>query len=290
MTTTILDQYITDTVAMYHGDNSDICRALPTASVDYILFSPPFASLYTYSDSDRDMGNCRSYAEFFAHYRFLSTELYRVLKPGRLMSVHCMLLPTLKQQHGYIGLQDFRGDLIRHHQGDGFIFHSEVTIWKDPVVAMQRTKAIGLLYKQLKKDSALSRQGIPDYLCTFRKPGVNPDPVTHTPDDLPLALWQRYASPVWMDINPSRTLQYTSARGEADERHIAPLQLDVIERGIQLWSNQGDVVLDPFAGIGSTGVVATQTGRRFVGCELKESYYAQAVANLRVAANQLTLF
>lgn len=288
--TTILDQYITDTVAMYHGDNSDICRALPESSVDYILFSPPFSSLYTYSDSDRDMGNCRSYAEFFAHYRFLSTELYRVLKPGRLMSVHCMLLPTSKQHHGYIGLQDFRGDLIRHHQEDGFIFHSEVTIWKDPVVAMQRTKAIGLLYKQLKKDSALSRQGIPDYLCTFRKTGVNPDPITHTPEDLPLPLWQRYASPVWMDVNPSRTLQYTSARDEADERHIAPLQLEVIERGIQLWSNPGEIVLDPFAGIGSTGVVAAQTGRRFVGCELKESYYTQAVANLRVAANQLTLF
>ena len=280
----VLDQVIEDRFSAYHGDSAEVLRALPDNSVHYAVFSPPFSSLYTYSNSDRDMGNCRGDEEFFAHYRFLATELYRALKPGRLMSVHCMLLPTSKQHHGYIGLIDFRGDLIRAHQRDGFIFHSEVVIWKDPVTAMQRTKALGLLHKQLKKDSAMSRQGVPDYLVTFRKPGANDEPVAHTDEDFPVTLWQRYASPVWMDINPSDTLQRESAREERDERHIAPLQLDVIRRGVRLWSNPGDVVLSPFMGIGSEGYVALQEGRRFVGCELKKSYYAQAVLNLREAA------
>jgi hypothetical protein len=191
-----------------------------------------------------------------------------------------MNLPTSLSHHGYIGIQDFRGDLIRWHQQDGFIYHSEVTIWKDPVTAMQRTKALGLLYKQLRKDSAMSRQGIPDYLCTFRKPGINPDPVTKESSTFPVGLWQRYASPVWMDINPSETLQKESAREDKDERHIAPLQLEVIRRAIELWTNPNDLVLSPFLGIGSEIYVALQLGRRGVGSELKPSYFAQAVQNL----------
>lgn len=286
----VIAQCIQSTYSLYHGDSAEVLHGIPDDSIDYIIFSPPFSSLYTYSASERDMGNCRGEEEFFAHYRFLSQALMRVLKPGRLMSIHCMLLPRSKTTHGVIGLYDFRGDLIRHHQEDGLIFHSEVTIWKDPVAAMQRTKALGLLYKQLRKDSAMSRQGIPDYLVTMRKPGVNPDPVTKDPDDFSLPLWQRYASPVWFDINPSRTLQRTSAREEKDERHIAPLQLEVIERGIRLWTNPGDVVLDPFAGIGSTGYSAVQMERKFIGIELKESYYRQAESNLLEASHGQSLF
>jgi hypothetical protein len=276
----VTDQYISDNFAAYNGDAVEVVRGLPDNSVDFIIFSPPFASLYTYSNSDRDMGNSKNYAEFAEHYRFLSVELMRVLKPGRLMSIHCMNLPTSLSHHGYIGIQDFRGDLIRWHQQDGFIYHSEVTIWKDPVTAMQRTKALGLLYKQLRKDSAMSRQGIPDYLCTFRKPGINPDPVTKESSTFPVGLWQRYASPVWMDINPSETLQKESAREDKDERHIAPLQLEVIRRAIELWTNPNDLVLSPFLGIGSEIYVALQLGRRGVGSELKPSYFAQAVQNL----------
>lgn len=285
----VYDQIVTEDYSLYHGDNVEVLRGIPNASVDYILYSPPFSSLYTYSDSERDTGNCRSDAEFFAQYQFLTTELLRVLKPGRLLSFHCMLLPSSKQHDGMIGLKDFRGQLIRHHQEDGMIFHSEVTIHKDPVVQMQRTKAIGLLYKQVRKDAAMSRQGIPDYVVTMRKPGINPNPVIHTPEGFPLDTWQRYASPVWMDINPSRTLQRTSAREEADERHIAPLQLEVIERCLELWTNPGDVVLDPYGGIGSTPVTAIQMGRKAVACELKTSYYQQMVANCAQATSQLSL-
>lgn len=275
------------------GDCVDVVRGLEDESIDYSIFSPPFASLYTYSNSERDMGNCRDADEFYQHFQYLIGELYRVLKPGRLMSVHCMNLPTTKTAHGYIGIQDFRGDLIRMFQAAGFIYHSEVCIWKDPVTAMQRTKAIGLLYKQLKKDSAMSRQGIPDYLVTMRKPGTNPDPITKDPDDFSVDLWQRYASPVWFDINPSNTLQKESARESKDEKHIAPLQLEVIERAIRLWTNPGDLVLSPFMGIGSEGFAAVQMGRRFVGAELKPSYWRQAVANLERAERekeQPTLF
>jgi hypothetical protein len=200
--------------------------------------------------------------------------------PGRLVSFHCMNLPTSKQHHGYIGIRDFRGDLIRLFQSHGFVFHSEVVIWKDPVTAMQRTKALGLLHKQLKKDSCMSRQGIPDYLVTMRKPGDNPARVTHTADDFPVQLWQNYASPVWMDINPSETLQFRSAREHNDERHICPLQLEVIRRALKLWTNPGDTVFSPFAGIGSEGYCALQSLRKFVGAELKESYFRQACINL----------
>lgn len=266
------------------GDCVELARDLGTGSIDYTVFSPPFASLYTYSNSDRDMGNCRSHSEFYEHFKFLVPELLRATKPGRLLSFHCMNLPTSKVRDGVIGITDFRGLLIRMFQEAGWIFHSEVCIWKDPVTAMQRTKALGLLYKQLRKDSAMSRQGIPDYLVTMRKPGVNPDPVTKTPESFPVQLWQNYASPVWMDINPSRTLQ--SMREEEDERHICPLQLDVIDRAVRLWTNPGDLVLSPFAGIGSEGWSSLQMGRRFLGFELKEAYWQQACKNLGRAAKE----
>ena len=240
--------------------------------------------MYTYSNSDRDLGNCRTPAEFYEQFRFIGSELYRALMPGRLMSFHCMNLPTSKERDGFIGIRDFRGELIRFFEELGFIYHSEVVIWKDPVTAMQRTKALGLLHKQLKKDSCMSRQGIPDYLVTMRKPGENPERVTHTDESFPVRVWQKYASPVWMDINPNDTLQYRSAREEKDERHICPLQLPVIRRGIELWSNPGDTVLTPFMGIGSEAYMAVKMGRRAVGVELKDSYFRQAVANVKEAA------
>lgn len=279
----VIAQAQTEHSVVYCGDSCEVLRGIPDNSIHYSIFSPPFASLYTYSNSDRDMGNNSGVDEFFRHYQFLTGELFRVLKPGRLLSFHCMNLPSSKERDGFIGVKDFRGDLIRIHQAAGFIFHSEVCIWKDPVTAMQRTKAIGLLYKQLRKDSCLSRQGIADYLVTMRKPGENDEPVTKTHDGFPVGKWQNYASPVWMDINPSDTLQKESAREHEDERHICPLQIQVIERGIELWTNPMDTVLSPFAGIGSEGYVAVKMGRRFVGIELKESYYGQAMMNLRSA-------
>jgi len=318
--------------AAHLGDSCEVLRELPAESVHYSIYSPPFASLYTYTNSDRDLGNSRDIEEFFTHYGFIVAETYRLLKPGRLVSFHCMNLPTSKERHGYIGIEDFRGELIRIHQRAGFIYHSEVCIWKDPVTAMQRTKALGLLHKQIKKDSCMSRQGIADYLVTMRKPGENPEPVSgafehYVGENLPdmkspkmreeegwkpldadeffegplstsvvsgdrysIEVWQRYASPVWMDINPSDTLQYRSAREQEDERHICPLQLQVIERGLDLWSNPGDVVLSPFMGIGSEGYVALQNGRRFIGCELKRSYWEQACRNLASVRVQGGLF
>ena len=286
-----MKESVTDKWALYLGDCVEVVSALPSESVHYSIFSPPFASLYTYSDSPHDMGNVKNDDEFAQHFGFLIPELLRVTKPGRLLSFHCMNLPTSKARDGVIGLRDFRGELIRAFVDAGWVYHSEVVIWKDPVTAMQRTKALGLLHKQLKKDSCMSRQGIPDYLVTMRKPGDNPERVTHTNDSFPVAKWQRYASPVWMDVNPSRTLQYRSAREHNDERHICPLQLDVIERAVELWTNPGDIVLSPFAGIGSEGYVSVQKGRRFVGVELKPSYFRQAMANLKAAeANTPGLF
>lgn len=288
----VISQESGDGWTLYNGDACEVLRGIPDESIGYSVFSPPFASLYTYSASPRDLGNCSSYDEFLEHFSFVIDHLLRVLKPGRLCSFHCMLLPTSKTMHGKIGLFDFRGALIRAFVESGFIHHSEVVIWKDPVTAMQRTKAIGLLYKQLRKDSCMSRQGIPDYVVTMRKPGDNPedDRVTHTPDDFPLDDWQQIASPVWTDINPSDTLQYRSARENEDERHICPLQLEVIRRCLRLWSKPGDVVLSPFAGIGSEGYVALEEGRKFVGVELKESYYRQAVANMKNVKRQGSLF
>ena len=268
---------------MHLGDCVETLRTMEADSIDYSVASIPFASLYTYSASDRDMGNSKDHAEFFKHFAFLVGEWLRVTKPGRLISVHVTNLATVKVRDGYIGITDFRGDTIRAFQAGGAVFHSEVCVWKDPVTAMQRTKAKGLLWMQLKKDSTASRQGIPDYVLTFRKVGDNAEPVMHTPEDFPVAVWQRYASPVWFDINASETLQKQSAREDRDERHIAPLQLEVIRRCLQLWSNPNDLVLSPFAGIGSEGYEAIKNGRRFVGVELKGSYYQQAVANLQRA-------
>lgn len=283
----VLNEKIGVDYAMYHGDCVEGVAGLPDASVGFSIFSPPFASLYTYSNSDRDMGNSKKDGEFDVHFQFLVKELYRVLKPGRLVSFHCMNLPTSKAHHGYIGIRDFRGDLIRMFEAEGFIFHSEVCIWKDPVTAMQRTKALGLLHKTIRNDSSMSRQGIPDYLVTMRKPGSNPEAISHTSEDFPVDLWQQYASPVWMDINPMNTLQYREAREDDDERHICPLQLEVIERALKLWSNPGDVVLSPFGGIGSEGYVSLQMGRKFVGFELKESYWKLACRNLETAKSSM---
>ena len=287
----VLDQSITGKYAMYHGDCVEVMRGLPTDSVDYSIFSPPFSSLYTYSNSPRDIGNVRNDEEFFAHFAFVISELRRVIKPGHLVSFHCMDIPTSKERDGWIGLRDFPGDLIRAFEGEGFIYHSKVTIWKDPVTAMQRTKALGLLHKTVRGNATMTRQGIADYLVTMRDPREVQERVTHG-DEYPVSLWQNVASPVWMDINPSDTLQYQSAREHDDERHIAPLQLEVIRRAVRLWTNPGDIVLSPFAGIGSEGFVAIQEGRRFVGAELKASYYKQAAANLEIAENvgQKSLF
>jgi len=281
----VIDQVVTDTWALYNGDCVEVMRSLPAASMDYSIFSPPFASLYTYSNSSRDMGNVRNYGEFFEHFAFTVDALRYAMKPGRNVSFHCMTYPTSKEKDGYIGLRDFRGDLIRAFQRGGFTFHAEVCIWKDPVTQMQRTKALGLLHKTVRENAAMSRMGLADYLVTMRAPGECPDRIKHSAERYPVSRWQQIASPVWMDINPSDTLQYRSAREDDDERHICPLQLEVIRRGIELWSNPGDVVLSPFAGIGSEGHVALELGRRFVGAELKGSYYQQGTRNLRTAAS-----
>lgn len=307
--------------ALYHGDCVEVARSLPDNSIDYTVFSPPFISLYTFSDDPRDMSNCQGDETFWGHFRFLVKELFRATKPGRLVSIHCMQLPTSKLQQGYIGIRDFRGEIIRLFQEEGFYYHSEVCIRKDPVSAMQRTKAIGLLHKQICKDSTLSRMAIADYVVnmakaidvdyvvSMRMPGDNPEPVagpfeayygSETTPDGPLitetgklrtsnspgddwysvAVWQRYAEPIWMDIAQSDVLSHKMARAEEDERHISPLQLTVIRRCIQMWSNPGDVVFSPFAGIGSELYVAVEMGRRAMGAELKKSYFDQAVRNL----------
>ncbi len=277
--TNLIDQQHAPRWAMYQGDSVDVVGALPNNSIHYQIHSPPFPNLYTYSASERDMGNSDGEV-FWEHYRYLISEQARVCMPGRLISVHCMPIPTSKQHQGYIGLRDFRGEIIKAHEDAGLIWHSEAAIWKNPVTTAVRTKALGLLHKQLKKDSCMSRQGVNDYLLTFRKPGENPEPVSHTDDSFPVKEWQEMASPCWTDINPSDTLQYRSARSEEDEKHICPLQLEVIRRGVRLWTNPGDVVLSPFAGIGSEGYVALEKGRKFIGVELKRSYWEQAVANL----------
>lgn len=290
----VLNQKIGERFALYNGDCVEVLKGIPDNSIHYSITSIPFASLYTYSNSEHDMGNCRSYGEFAEQYQFLGREWYRVLMPGRLVSIHCMNLPAMKERDGYIGMKDFRGDVIRWMESIGFIYHAEVCIWKDPVVEMQRTKALGLLHKQIKKDSSMSRMGIPDYLVTFRKPGENPERIEHTNESYPVGHWQHvaspawkeYASPVWWDINQSDTLNRNGAREEQDEKHICPLQLPVIERGIELWTNPDDIVLDPFDGIGSTGYQAVKMGRRHIGVELKCSYYAMTEANLELAEKE----
>jgi DNA modification methylase len=277
-----IEQVVTDSYALYHGDCVEVLRGLPDASVGYSIFSPPFASLYTYSNSPRDMGNVRSDEEFFEHFDYLIAELRRVMKPGRNVSFHCMDMPSSKERDGVIGLKDFPGDLLRAFQRHGFIFHAKATIWKDPVTAMTRTKALGLLHKSIRERSEMTRMGIPDYLITVRAPGES-EHVTHTAEEFPVSLWQRIASPVWMDIDQSDTLQFRSARDHDDERHICPLQLEVIRRGIMLWTNPGDIVLTPFGGIGSEPYTAVEMGRKAVAVELKASYFKQMVANVAAA-------
>ena len=279
----VLDQVTENKYAVYNGDSCEVVKEIPDNSIHYTIFSPPFASLYTYSNSDRDMGNSKGDDEFYNHFIYLAKELYRITMPGRLLSFHCMDLPLMKERDGVIGLKDFPSIIRQIFEDCGFIYHSKVTIWKNPVTEMQRTKALGLLHKQIRKDSAMNRQGIPDYIVTMRKPGDNPEKISHTHETFPVDVWQNYASPVWMDIRQSDTLQKKSAREDKDERHICPLQLEVIQRCVELWTNPGDIVLDPFAGIGSVPYVAVTMGRRGIGIELKESYYNQAKNNLEIA-------
>lgn len=278
-----IDQVVNDRYALYHGDCVEVIKGLPEKSVGYSIFSPPFASLYTYSNSPRDMGNVRNDAEFFEHFDYLIAELLRVMKPGRNVSFHCMDMPSSKERDGVIGLKDFPGDLLRAFQRHGFIFHAKATIWKDPVTAMTRTKALGLLHKSIRERSEMTRMGIPDYLITVRAPGES-EHVTHTAEEFPVSLWQKIASPVWMDIDQSDTLQFRSAREHDDERHICPLQLEVIRRGIMLWTNPGDIVLSPFGGIGSEPYVALEMGRKAIAVELKKSYFQQMVANVAASS------
>ena len=288
-----------DNYQIYNGDCVEEIRKVKDNSIGISVFSPPFADLYTYSDDPRDMGNSKDYKEFMVHFGFLIKEIARVMMPGRIVAIHCCDLPVMKGREGYVGLRDFSGMLISAFQYHGFIYHTRVTIWKDPVIEMQRTKALGLLHKQIKKDSVMSRVGIPDYILAFRAPGDNEAPITHQDKDpsaadyLPVDLWQKYASPVWYDINYSDTLQYRSARDHKDEKHICPLQLPTIQRCIHLWSNEGETLLSPFAGIGSEGHEALRLGRKFIGIELKGSYFAQMEKNLRSiceANNQSKLF
>ena len=281
----VLNQVVTDKFALYNADCVDVVRSLPDNSIDFSVYSPPFESLYVFSNSERDMGNNASSDDFWQHYRYLIAEMYRAMKPGRLIAIHCMNLPTSKARDGFIGLKDFRGEIIRSHQQAGFIYHSEVCIWKDPVVAMQRTKALGLLHKTIRENATMSRMGLPDYVVTMRKPGEIVERVTHG-DDLPVAMWQKYASPIWDDINQGRTLNKLPARDENDEKHMCPLQLDVIERCIHLWTNPGDLVFSPFTGIGSEGYCAVRMGRRFVGSELKPQYWELACQNIADASKE----
>lgn len=274
----------------YNGDCVDVVRQLPDASIGFSIYSPPFAQLFVYSESEADMGNSADDAEFIAHYSYLVRDLLRVTKPGRLTAVHCSDLPMTKWRDGAVGIKDFSGAIIRIHEEAGWILHSRRTIWRSPVTEMTRTKHVGLLYKQLRADSVKSRGGMPDYLMTFVKPGDNTEPITHTPEEFPLDQWQEWASPVWMTINQSNVLNARLAKEANDEKHLCPLQLDVIERAVVLWSNPGDTVLSPFMGIGSEGWQSLNLGRRFVGVELKESYWRQACENLAAASAQSDMF
>lgn len=319
----VLDQKISDNWAVYNGDCVEVIKAIPDNSIHYSLFSPPFASLFTYSDSERDMGNCQGEKDFSEHFKYLIPELYRVLMPGRLLSLHCMDLPASLTHDGFIGFKDFPGHLISifekfsnpDPEKNGFIYHSRVCIWKDPLVQATRTKQLQLAHKQISKDSSMCAMGLPDYIVTLRKPGGNPEPISHgrgfeqyigmmeepkdPKNDDPRKnkyshkVWQRYASPVWWDINQTNTLNAKAARDEKDERHICPLQLDTIARCYELWTNDGDTVLSPFGGIGSEGYQAVKMGRKSISIELKSSYYEQNVRNHMAAdreQTQLSLF
>lgn len=305
-----INQVVNDKYAIYEGDSCELIPAIPTDKIGYSLHSPPFVGLYKFSNSDRDVSNSDG-DNFWIHYKFIIRELLRITKPGRLASVHVMQLPTSKTRDGFIGMRDFRGEVVRAFQEEGWHYASEVCVWKDPVVAQQRTKSIRLLHKQVTKDGCISGQGLADYILTFRKPGVNDDPVSglfeyyigegNAPEPIEsrlgrqseadakkwhsIEVWQRYASPVWTDISQSRTLQYRGGRDDKDEQHISPLQLDVIERCIHLWSNPGDIVFTPFLGIGSEVYGAVELGRKGMGIELKPSYFKQAVKNLNDCAD-----
>lgn len=283
---TILNKYENEEFKIYQGDCVQVIKQIDDKSIDMSIFSPPFADLYTYSNNIEDMGNSKNSDEFYIHFKFLIKELKRIVRNGRMVCVHCMDIPNKKGVDGFIGLKDFSGDLIKLFQDEGFIYHTRITIWKDPVVQMQRTKALGLLHKQVKKDSIMSRVGLPDYLLCFRNGDNNEKPITHNSDDLPVDLWQKYASPVWDDINQSNTLQYMSARHENDERHICPLQLDVIKRCIHLWSNPKETIFTPFLGIGSEVYQSIKMDRKGIGIELKESYFETAKKNLDCIMNE----
>lgn len=312
----VMDQASGDNWQIWNQDCIEAMRGMPENSLHFSMFSPPFASLYTFSDDPRDVSNNREDSVFWDHYRFVLQGVFRALKPGRMVSIHCMDLPTSITRDGFIAMRDFSGQNIKLCQDVGFLYHSKVVIRKDPVVAMQRTKALGLLHKQIVKDSAMSRMAIADYIITMRKPGDNDEPVsgvfeTYYGDDASdeqihlealrswqrdggrsladhksIMIWQRYAEAVWMDVNQSDTLSHRMARDEHDERHISPLQLTPIRRCLDLWTNPGDVVFSPFTGIGSVGYIAIEMDRKFCGAELKASYYRQAVANLRTAEKQ----
>lgn len=278
-----------DNYAMYHGDCVDVTRQLPSESVGFSVYSPPFSNLFVYSDSEADMGNSADDGEFFTHYGFLIREMFRLTQPGRLSAVHCSDLPMTKWKDGVIAVKDLSGDIIRAHKEAGWDFACRITIWKDPVVEMTRTKALGLLHKQLLKDSGRSRAGMPDYLLIFRKPGDNQKPIAHTPEDFPVSIWQEWASPVWMTVNQTNVLNAAVAREQADEKHLCPLQLDVIHRALIMWSMPDDTVLSPFMGIGSEGVESLRLGRKFIGVELKEAYFRQAVAHVDAKDRQTCL-
>lgn len=300
MAVTCLNEAHGESWAAYNGDCCDVVRQLPDNSVGFSVYSPPFRNLFVYSNSAADMGNSSTNVEFEDHYRFLVHEKLRVTKPGRLTAVHCSDLPLTKWRDGHVGIEDFSGQIIQAHKKAGWVYHGRRTIWKDPVVEMTRTKHVGLVYGQLIKDSSKSRGGMPDYLLTFIKPGDNDEPIRHEMDkatadrlgrkrmglgndEFSLAQWQEWASPVWMTVDQTNVLNGHLARDGADERHICPLQLDVIHRALVLWSNPGDIVLSPFMGIGSEGYQAIKNRRRFVGVELKESYFNQATKFLREA-------
>jgi DNA modification methylase len=301
-----MKQKLTHNYAIYNGDCVEVLKSIPDSKIDFSIFSPPFADLYCYSDSPMDMGNCSSYDQFFIHFAFLAKELARVIKPGRNVSIHCMDIPAMKERDGFIGIKDFSGDIIRLFQSHGFIYHSRHTIWKDPLIEATRTKALGLMHKQLQKDSVMSRAGLPDYLLTFRNKGTNEIPITHEEGLTKYCgkndpsvnfsgvqkshnIWRAYASPVWMDIRQTLTLNAKIARHSDDEKHLCPLQLDVIERAVLLWSNTGEVVLTPFMGVGSECYGALLNGRKAIGIELKENYYNQAVLNCEDAAKGIAI-
>lgn len=283
---TIINQESGKTWTAIHGDTGHAITDIPSESVGFSVYSPPFVDLFVYSTSAADLGNCANDAQFYEQYRHIIREIYRVTKPGRISAVHCTDLPTRKFRDGFIGIKAFSDQIREAHEAEGWIFHCRITVWRDPVVEMQRTKALGLLYKQLCKDSCMSRVGLADYVMIFRKPGDNPEPVGKDRETFPVDTWQKWASPVWMDIQQTNVLNGKAARESDDERHVCPLQLDLIERAIRLWSNPGDVVLSPFMGIGSEGYVAMKTGRKFIGCELKESYWRQAVKNITEAERE----